>query len=93
MRICGAVVTGPLTVTGATGLVLAGGDAATGPCGGSTIVGPVIATGNTGGVELNGNRIIGALRITANSGSLPAPDAGSVHATANTVTGPATIQL
>ena len=91
-RLCGANVQGPLTITGSTGLVLVGGDAATGACAANTIVGPVSVTGNTGGVEFNGNNVDGPLTITGNTGSLPAPDTGSVHAVGNTVSGPSKIQ-
>jgi hypothetical protein len=92
VRICGATVTGPLTIDGSTGLVLAGGDTATGPCAPNTIVGPVSMSGNTAAVEVNDNRIIGPLSISDSTGSLPAPDTGSVHALANTVTGPVRIE-
>ena len=92
VRLCGANVQGPLTVTGSTGLVLVGGDAATGACAANTLVGPVSVTGNTGGVEFNGNPVTGPLTITGNTGSLPAPDTGSVHAVGNTVSGPSKIQ-
>ena len=54
VRICGATITGPLTISGSTGLVLVGGARA---CDGNTIVGPVRVTGNTGGVEFNGNTV------------------------------------
>ena len=56
VRMCGTTLTGPLTVTGITGLVLVGGDAATGACAGNFVVGPVTLTGNTAGVEFNGKR-------------------------------------
>jgi Tol biopolymer transport system component len=79
-RICGATITGPLTITGSTGPVLVGGEG----CAPNTVVGPVRVTDNTGGVEVSGNRVVGPLRVTGNS----AP----VHAAGNTVTGPATIQ-
>jgi photosystem II stability/assembly factor-like uncharacterized protein len=92
VRFCGSNIQGALTITGSTGLVLAGGDAATGACAANTIVGPVAVTGNTGGVEFNGNSVDGPHTITGNTGSLPAPDTGSVHAVGNTVTGPKTIQ-
>ena len=92
VRVCGATIVGPLTVSGSTGLVLVGGDAATGPCDPNTVVGPVKVTGNTGGVELNGNSVVGPLRITGNTGTVPPPDIGPVHATANAVTGPVTVQ-
>jgi hypothetical protein len=83
---------GPLTITGTTGLVLIGGDAATGPCAGNRITGPVSITGNTGGVEFNSNNVTGSLVITGNTGSVPPPDTGPVHAVGNTVVGPSTIQ-
>ena len=53
-RMCGAQMSGPVTVSGTTGLVLIGGDAATGPCAGNSLTGPVSITGNSGGVEFNG---------------------------------------
>ena len=49
-------------------------------------------TDNPGGVEFNRNQITGPLTITGTTGTLPPPDAGSVHATGNTVSGPVTIQ-
>jgi hypothetical protein len=85
-------MTGPLRVSGTTGLVLAGGDAATGACAGNTINGPADLTDNTGGVEFNGNSVDGPLSISGTTGSLPAPDPGSVHAAGNTVSGPTKIK-
>jgi hypothetical protein len=87
-RMCGASFSGPVTVTGTTGLVLIGGDAATGPCVGNALTGPVTITGNTGGVEFNSNHVTGPLTITGNTGSVPPPDTGPVHAENNTVVGP-----
>jgi hypothetical protein len=91
VRICGTKVTGPFSVTGATGLVLVGGDAATGGCAGNTFTGPVDLTSNKAGVEFNGNTVDGPLTISGTTGTLPAPDTGSVHAEGNTVTGPSRI--
>ena len=53
VRICGATITGPLTITGSTGPVLVGGAG----CDPNTIIGPVRVTDNTGGVEVNGNTV------------------------------------
>ena len=92
VRVCGSTVTGPITVTGSTGLVLIGGDAATGACAANFIVGPVSLTGNTAGVEFNGNMVIGPLTITGNTGVVPAPDTGTVHVAGNTVIGPMDVQ-
>jgi hypothetical protein len=92
VRMCGTTLTGSLTVTGSTGLVLVGGDAATGPCAGNFVVGPVTLTGNSAGVEFNGNFVVGPVTITGNTGTLPPPDTGSVHAAGNTLIGPAQIQ-
>ena len=92
VELCDTTITGPLTITGGTGLVTVGGDEATGPCDGNTITGGVTITGNKAGVEFNGNKVTGPVTITGNTGSLPPPDLGSVHATSNTVTGPAKIQ-
>ena len=92
VRLCGSTLTGPLKISDSTGLVVVGGDAATGPCAGNTITGGVTITGNTAGVEFNGNRVTGPVTITGNTGSLPPPDSGSVHASGNTITGPAKIQ-
>jgi hypothetical protein len=92
VRICGATITGPLTITGSSGLVLVGGDAATGSCDPNTVAGPVTITGNGGGVELDGNTVVGPVRVTGNAGAVPSPDAGAVHAAGNTVLGPVTIQ-
>jgi hypothetical protein len=92
VRICGATIAGPLTITGSSGLVLVGGDAATGRCDPNAVTGPVTMSGNDGGVELNGNTVVGPVRVTGNAGSLPAPDAGHVHASGNTVLGPVVIQ-
>jgi hypothetical protein len=89
---CGATFAGPFTVSGTTGLVLIGGDAATGPCAGNGLTGPITITGNLGGVEFNSNNVTGTLRITGNTGSVPPPDTGPVHAAGNTVVGPTTIQ-
>jgi hypothetical protein len=80
VRICGATITGPLTISASTGPVLAGGES----CDANTITGPVRVTDNSGGVEVSGNTIVGPLRITGN--------AAPTHATGNTVTGPVTIQ-
>jgi hypothetical protein len=92
VRVCGANVLGGATITGGTGLVLVGGDAATGPCAGSTFNGTVSITGNSDGVEFNGNTVTAGVTITGNTGSLPPPDTGSVHAVGNTILGPKNIQ-
>ena len=79
-------------MSGATGIVVVGGDAATGMCAGNFIVGPVTLTGNNAGVEFNGNTVIGSVRITGNTGALPNPDTGPVHAEGNSIIGPSDIQ-
>jgi hypothetical protein len=91
VRLCGSSLSN-VWVSGTTGLVLIGGDAATGPCAGNVLGGAVSLTGNSGGVEFNSNTVTGALVITGNTGSLPPPDAGPVHVTGNTITGPRNIQ-
>ena len=93
VRICGSTPSGPLTVTGSTGLVLIGGDAATGPCAGNAQSGPVDLTNNRGGVEFNGNSVSGPLTISGTTGTLPPPDTGSLHASGNTVSGPTRFTL
>jgi hypothetical protein len=80
-----------VSISGSTGLVLIGGDAATGPCAGNTIAAPTNLTNNNGGVELNGNHVSGSIAITGTTGSLPPPDTGSVHTSGNTGSGPITI--
>jgi hypothetical protein len=91
VRLCGSSLSN-VSISGTTGLVLIGGDAATGPCAGNLISGAVSLTGNGGGVEFNSNTVTGSLVITGNTGSLPPPDAGPVHVTGNTITGPRNIQ-
>jgi hypothetical protein len=92
IRICGSTVQGGTTVTGTTGLVLIGGDAATGPCAGNTLSNSASVNNNSGGVEFNNNRVLGSLTIIGNTGTLPPPDVGPVHATGNSATGPINIQ-
>jgi hypothetical protein len=92
VSICSSVITGSLTVTSSSGLVLVGGDAAFPGCAGSTITGPASLTRNEAGVEFNRNTVTGPLTITGNTGNLPAPDSGPVHVVGNTVTGPKKIQ-
>jgi hypothetical protein len=64
LRMCESTVSGGLKVSGSTGLVLVGGDAATGACTGNTISGGATITGGSGGVEFNGKRVSGGLTIT-----------------------------
>src|SRR5262249_2385139 len=92
IRICGVNFGGTLNVSGTTGLVLIGGDAATGPCAGNILTGPTTITGNSGGVEFNSNPVTGSPTSPRKPGSVPPPDTGPVHAENNTVTGPKTIQ-
>ncbi len=92
LRICGTSLSGPLTVGGSTGLVLVGGDAATGQCDPTTIVSPVRVIGNSGGVELNGNTIVGPLEDHGQQQRRAGARQRQVHAEANAVTGPSTIQ-
>jgi beta-glucosidase len=92
VRLCGSTFTGPVKITGSTSRVVVGGDDGTGPCAGNTITGAVTITGNTAGVVFDGNRVTGPVTITGNTGTLPPPLSGTVHATGNTITGPAKIQ-
>ncbi|GAA2709902.1 ExeM/NucH family extracellular endonuclease [Micromonospora olivasterospora] len=69
----GAIITGPLTVTGATG----GVEISEGK-----VTGPVSLTANTGGVRLDGVTITGPVTLTGNTGSQP------VVVAANTIGGP-----
>src|SRR5262249_12361387 len=87
VRICGSTLSGSLSVSTSTSLVLVGGDAATGPCACNANSGGASLTDNHGGVEFNADVVKGSLAISGTSGTLPPPDAGSVHATGNTVTG------
>jgi hypothetical protein len=92
LRICNATLTGPVTATGTSGLVVFGDDDGSVACAGNTITGPVSITGGTGGVEFDDNHVTGSLTITGNTGTLSPPDAGTIDAAGNTVTGTTTIQ-
>jgi len=59
VRVCGARITGPLTIRGSSGPVAVGGEG----CDPNTIIGPVRMTDNTGGVEVVGNTIAGPVVI------------------------------
>jgi hypothetical protein len=56
VRICGAAITGPLTIGGSTGPVAVGGEG----CEPNTIVGPLRVTANTAPVYAAGNIVTGA---------------------------------
>jgi MBG domain-containing protein len=87
LRACGAKLTGPVTVSKSTGLVVMGDDE--GPaCAGNTITGPVSLTTNSGGVEFDSNTVNGPLTITGTTGTVPPPDTGSLVHAGDTVTGP-----
>jgi hypothetical protein len=92
VRLCQATVTGPTTVSGATGPVVLGDDDGSAACAGNHFGGLVSITSGTGGVEFDGNTVTGPLTITGNTGTLPAPDTGAVDATENTVSAPSNIQ-
>jgi hypothetical protein len=86
LRVCGAQVTGPVTLSASSGLVVVGDDE--GPaCAGNAITGPVVLTSNSGGVEFDYNTVNGPLTITGTTGTVPPPDTGSLVDVGNTVTG------
>ena len=65
---CGATITGPVTITAATGQVTFGDG---GSCAGNTITGPVNITGGTGpGVAFSNNTVTGPVTITHNHGTI-----------------------
>ncbi|MFE5935580.1 Ig-like domain-containing protein [Streptomyces sp. NPDC056470] len=72
LSLCGARLTGPLTVRGTTGPVVL--------CEGSSVTGPATFESNTGGTTLHGTTVTGPLRCEGNT---PAPEATGV-----TVRGP-----
>jgi hypothetical protein len=92
LRLCGATVSGPAAITKTTGLLVAGDDDGPVACAGNLFSGWVRITTNYGGVDFDGNAVKGSLTITGNTGALPAPDTGSLDATANTVSGTVNIQ-
>ncbi|NEA07124.1 chromosome partitioning protein ParB, partial [Streptomyces sp. SID10692] len=83
VHLCGSRVSGPVSVSRATGPVRIGGPG----CTANTVEGPVVLTGNTGGVRFAANTVTGPLVCSAN---LPAPAAGPGRA--NEVRGPRTGQ-
>lgn len=64
IRVCGARVLGPVTLSGGTGPIVFGD----GACAPSTFAGAVALTGNTGGVSMVGATVYGALTITGTRG-------------------------
>jgi hypothetical protein len=87
LRICGAHLTGLVSISGSAGLVVIGDDE--GPaCAGNTINAPAELTANSGGVEFDHNTVNGALTITGTTGTVPPPDSGSLVDVGNHVNGP-----
>jgi hypothetical protein len=92
VRLCQAKVTGPTTITAATGLVVVGDDDGTPACPGNRFGGPVKITNGTGAVEFDQNNVTGPLTITGYTGTLLSPDHGTVDTTGSTVSGPRNVQ-
>ncbi len=91
LRACGAHLTGMVSITGSTGLVVIGDDE--GPaCAGNTITGPADLVRNAGGVEFDHNTVNGPLTITGTTGTVPPPDTGSLVDVGNHVHGPIRIR-
>ena len=68
ITVCGASITGPVTITGDTGQITFGDG---GTCSGSSISGNVKITGGTGpGVAFNNNTVTGSLTVTHNQGTI-----------------------
>jgi hypothetical protein len=92
LRLCQSAVSGPVSVTRSTGIVVIGDDDGATACAGNTIAGQVSITGNLRGVEFDGNTVRDSLTITGNTGTLPPPDTGSVDASSNRVRGRILVQ-
>jgi hypothetical protein len=73
VRICGTTTRGSVTVTGATGFVLIGGDGDDN-CPPNTILGSLSVQNNHAGLEVIANTISGALINSGNSGAGPLPE-------------------
>jgi hypothetical protein len=84
LTVCGTTVTGPLSVSGASGPVLIGGGTGS-PCGPDNIGGPVTLTSNTGGVTVAGNTIGGSLSCSSNNP--PPTDNGQPNTVSGTASG------
>src|SRR5205807_755161 len=71
LRLCGATISGSVSVSGTTGLVLAGdgGDDGQPACAGNTLKGSVSLSGNSGGIEAGGNKVSGSVSVTGNPGT------------------------
>ena len=72
ITLCGASVSGSVTITGATGPLAIGGPLGTGTCAKNTnmIAGNVSLTGNQGGLTYQNNIVNGSLTITNNPGGI-----------------------
>jgi Putative Ig domain len=82
LAVCGSTISGPASVTGASGPVLLGGANGT-PCPGDTVTGLVTLTGDAGGVTLGGATISGPAHVAGNR--------SPVTVSGNTIGGPTNI--
>jgi hypothetical protein len=73
LRFCGAAITGSVSVSGTTGLVMAGdgGDEGQPACAGNTLKSRLSLRSNLGGFEVAGNKVTGSASATGNTGTGP----------------------